>query len=119
MAEIWDTHNIRPSGSDNVPFGRPDVMIYIPKLWYARNQIQIVQEAELDVCSREATFQCVIPSDEDVDQLCVSVMRRDYLDPPQKLSEVIQLYRHLRNEILLLIIICKPLPRLLISTRVL
>lgn len=100
MTKIWNIHNIRPSGNNSIPFGRPDVMFFTPEIWNARDQMQLVQEAELDVCSQEATFRSVVPCDEDVDQLCISVMRRDDIDPPKEFSEAIQLYRHLRNVIL-------------------
>ena len=32
-SETWNRHDIRPSGNNSVPFGRPVVMFYAPELW--------------------------------------------------------------------------------------
>ena len=99
-AETWNRHNIRPSGNDSVPFGRPDVMFYALELWQAQDSLHSVQDVELNVCYQEALFRSSTPCDEDIDQMSVGIMRRDNFDPPKNFSEAIQLYLHLRSEIL-------------------
>ena len=83
-----------------MPFGRPDVMFYAPESWQAQYYLHSVQDAELNVYCQEALFRSLIPCDEDVDQMSVGIMRRDKFDPPKHFLEAIQLYLHLRSEIL-------------------
>ena len=89
-AETWNRHNIRTSGNNSVPFGRPDVMFYAPELWKAQDQLHYVQDSEIDLCSQGALFRSIIPCDEDVYGVCVGIMGRDNMDPPKNFSEAKQ-----------------------------
>ena len=72
-----------------MPFGRPDVMFYVPELWQAQDYLHSVQDVELNVYCQEALFCSLTPCYEDVDQLSVGIMRRDNFDPPKNFSEAI------------------------------
>ena len=68
-----------------------------------KNQLHYVQDSEIDLCSQGAPFRSIIPCDEDVYWVCVSIMGRD---PPKNLTEAKQLYFHLHNEILIYVCYC-------------
>ena len=51
-AETWNRQNIRTSGNNSMPFGRPDVMFYAPELWKAQDQLHNVQDSEIDLYSQ-------------------------------------------------------------------
>ena len=99
-AETWNRHDIRPPGNKSVPFGSSDVMFYAPELWQTQLEISY---SDIDLCSQGAVFRSVIPCCEDVYGVCVSVMGRDNMDPPKNVSEDLQLYLHLQNEMLILL----------------
>ncbi|KAJ8302239.1 hypothetical protein KUTeg_021226 [Tegillarca granosa] len=51
IAEIWNTHKIRPSRNQNWPSGRPDLMYFTPMLWGSEDYLCSVPDEELYVCA--------------------------------------------------------------------
>ncbi|KAJ8317084.1 hypothetical protein KUTeg_005652 [Tegillarca granosa] len=100
IAEIWNTHTIRPSTNKNVPSGRPDLMYFTPMLWGSEDYLCSVPDEELDVCATEAEFRSSIPCDADVYKFCIETIRRHNLDIPKDLNSAVNVYKFLRTEIL-------------------
>lgn len=75
-------------------------MYYTPSLWNAEDNLCNVSVADFNACCEEALFRSSIPCDEDVYQMCVSIMSGDQSEPPNNFSEAVELYNHLRQEIL-------------------
>ena len=84
-AETWNWHDIRPSGNNSVPFGRPDVMFYAPELWQTQLEISYIL---FKIHSQGALFRSVVPCGEDVYGVCVSIMGRDNTDPPKTFQKL-------------------------------
>lgn len=77
-------------------------MYYTPMLWRAEDQLCNVSSDDLNACCEEAEFRSTIPCDEDVYAVCVDIIRRDHAELPKNFSEAIDLYLHLKREILML-----------------
>ncbi|XP_051530514.1 uncharacterized protein LOC127427138 [Myxocyprinus asiaticus] len=99
-AHVWDAHVIRPSKIDRVPSGRPNIMYLFPELYRAENYLLLVESGDLQLCKTECTFQSSIPCDSDVYDICNTVMAETHFDLPNDSYQAIDLYLHLRNEIL-------------------
>ena len=41
-AKTWNRHDIRQSGNNSLPFGRPDVIFYAPELWQTQLEISYI-----------------------------------------------------------------------------
>ena len=46
-SETWKRHDIRPSGNNSVPFGRPDAMFYAPELWQTQQLSYILFKIQI------------------------------------------------------------------------
>ena len=57
-AETWDWHNIRTSGNNSVPFGRPDVMFYAPELWQTQQLSYIL--FKIQILIRDLKEHCFV-----------------------------------------------------------
>lgn len=101
---MWNTHTIRPSRQDiNAPSGRPELMYNAPHLWGVDDKIHLVSQQDIDVCSNQAEFRTSIPCDEDVYDVCMDIIIRDNLNVPTDAYNAVDLYIHLRREIVLLL----------------
>lgn len=78
---MWNAHVIRPSRNSVVPSGRPDLMYTAATLWGATDKLCPVSAEDVEVCSTEAVLRSTIPCDDDVYRLCISILRRDGLQP--------------------------------------
>ena len=98
-AQVWNTHNIRPSKNPNVPSGNPNVMHALPELYRTTDYLAPVAHDSLQFCKDQCLFRSNIPCDPDVYELCNIVMSESHLGHPRDAYEAINLYTHLRNAV--------------------
>ena len=74
-------------------------MFEVPSLWGTENQLTEASSNEIDICKTEAVFRSALPCYQDIFDLCIEIMNRDNLDQTQGAQQAIDLYLHLREEI--------------------
>ncbi|XP_042073225.1 uncharacterized protein LOC121813492 [Haplochromis burtoni] len=102
-AQVWNTHSIRPSANINIPSGRPNVMYTLPELYGTRDFLCPTEEEHVEMCKTECVFRLTKPCDPDVYELCNIIMTESHLTPPTDPYQAVNLYMHLRENIMALV----------------
>lgn len=104
VLETWNDHYIRRSRNVSVPSGRPNIMYSCPLLYGAEDECCAVDTTDLDICKQHCIFRTLQPcEDEDVYNLCLTLMMQHNLSLPNDPSCGVELYRKLRMEIMALL----------------
>lgn len=98
MKEVWNSHHIRRSRNPNVPYGRPDILFFMPELEKSQNYLYHVSADDIEVGFEAATVRPLVPCDQDVFQLCCFILHDRQWNFPNEISEMLVLYRNLRTE---------------------
>ena len=93
----WNRHLIRPSRNARVPFGRPNIMYFLPGLYGATDCICNVSPRRVHISKEECLFRRGIPCDEDVHELCCSVMAENGQECPKDPMSAVNLYVALKQ----------------------
>ncbi|KAL3865542.1 hypothetical protein ACJMK2_042918 [Sinanodonta woodiana] len=99
VAEVWDSHVIRPSKNLMVPSGIPNVMFSVPELYDSENYMCLIDEEEFQLCQTNALYRDGMASDEDVYNLCIYIMAEQSLHMAKDAYEALDLYLELRQHI--------------------
>ncbi|KAL3977653.1 SLAM family member 8 [Sarotherodon galilaeus] len=102
-AQVWNAHSIRPSTNINIPSGRPNVMYTLPELYGTRDFLCPTEEEHVEMCKTECVFRLTKPCDPDVYELCNILMTESHLTPPTDPYQAVNLYVHLRENIVALV----------------
>ncbi|KAL4008914.1 hypothetical protein ACER0C_002766 [Sarotherodon galilaeus] len=102
-AQVWNAHSIRPSTNINIPGGRPNVMYTLPELYGTRDFLCPTEEEHVEMCKTECVFRLTKPCDPDVYELCNILMTESHLTPPTDPYQAVNLYVHLRENIMALV----------------
>lgn len=97
-ADMWNSHKIRPTRSNLVPSGRPNIMYTTLALWGATDHLCQTSDDDIDVCRTEAVFQSDKPCDVDLYDVIISILRRDRLQIDfEDYVHLIDLYLYLKS----------------------
>ena len=99
VAEVWNSHVIRPSKNLMVPSGIPNVMFSVPELYDSENYMCLIDEEEFQLCQTNALYRDGMASDEDVYNLCIYIMAEQSLHMAKDAYEALDLYLELRQHI--------------------
>ena len=109
IARLWNVHGIRPSLNAESPYGRPDVLFFIPEVANARSYKVKVDLDELDIaeemcCRRLPENSCL----EEFTELATTIMHENNLDMPRtgeeatiwgaKRDNIVQLYIYVNQK---------------------
>lgn len=97
FTKTWNQHLIRPSTNARVPFGRPNIMYFMPELYDATDNLHQVTKDRIAVCKQECRFSKAIPCDTDIYELCCILMEENGQEFPQTPDAAVDLYLALRE----------------------
>ncbi|KAL5007351.1 hypothetical protein ScPMuIL_016157 [Solemya velum] len=100
LAATWNTHGIASKTNLTRGGNRPLMMYTLPELYNVDDRLCPVDKDEIEVCSEETLPKVGLPCDETVKSLCKIIMEESRLQTPDTIQEEIQLYLHLRGNIL-------------------
>ena len=93
IAQLWNTHRIRPSTNPHSPAGRPDVLYFILQSTNTRDYLTQVGVDELDIaeehCAQEPSLRGCSPN---FNELAEMIMEDERLEMPNTAEEARDLY---------------------------
>lgn len=100
VAQLWNSHRIRPSRNAVSPSGRPLLMYSIPELFGSTDHLKVVDPQQIELCREECLPRGPFPCDQTVFDICCLIMSENHLQPPTTVEEAIELYLFLRAKII-------------------
>ncbi|XP_020563208.2 uncharacterized protein LOC110016040 [Oryzias latipes] len=100
VVRTWNLHQLMTRPSQSLLRGRPILLYCMPQLYGAEDKLQLVNTDDIAVCKEECTPKGQYPCDETIFELCILLMTENNWNAPEDAYSAVELYSHLRNEIL-------------------
>ncbi len=95
---VWNSHKIRKSRR-GLPSGRPSIMFEVPAVYNTRSYLVPVEPDDVLEFKQRCRFRKNIACDEDVFELCCSLMNDMNLNYPTTPDQGVEMYKALRLQV--------------------